>query len=207
MVFRAGLLSSKQMVVKNIGAKSIVAKPLISKQLIRGIVCCFLMFNMGICWAEKITKEYKIKSAYIFNLTKFTHWPDKYFKDDYQPINICFSVENPMEKFFSKMVRGKKVGDKKRALKSTKTHFQDLTTCEMVFISQDSVKYQHLEVLKGCQCLVVGDSPLMTEYGSDLNFYLVEDKVRIEINVESVKAKGIAFSSELMAFAKLNYDA
>ncbi len=58
-------------------------------------------------------------------------------------------------------------------------------------------------LLKGLPILTIGDSPNFARRGGIINFILVDDKVRFEINVEAAKQANINISSRLLSLAKI----
>jgi hypothetical protein len=65
----------------------------------------------------------------------------------------------------------------------------------------------HLEeifrLVKGLPILTIGESPNFAHRGGIINFIVVDDKIRFEVNVEAAKQADISISSRLLALAKI----
>jgi len=57
-------------------------------------------------------KVAKLKSAYLYNFTKFVKWPETSFRDGEEPIRIAVLGKDPLGPALDKAVRGKKVGSR-----------------------------------------------------------------------------------------------
>ena len=62
--------------------------------------------------------------------------------------------------------------------------------------------YSH-RLLKGLPILTIGETPTFARRGGIINFIVVDDKVRFEVNVEAAKQADINISSRLLALAKI----
>ena len=51
--------------------------------------------------------------------------------------------------------------------------------------------------------LLVGEEPGFAEQGGTINFFLDENKIRFEINIETAKQDQLKISSKLLSLAKI----
>lgn len=81
----------------------------------------------------------------------------------------------------------------------------NLRECSVLFISaSDSGNLsQILEGIKGAPVLTVGDTEGYAGRGVVVNFFLEDNKVRFEINVEASRLAGLTISSQLLKLARI----
>ena len=161
------------------------------------LMCFLLLCSFDNAFA--LSKEYKIKSAYILNIIDLTFWPAGFLKKPNDGLLVCMANNSEMSKFFQKMIDVREVDLTAQPIKVIATDFDRIGNCDVIYLSDENLPYQELR----CKCLIIGDSPVFNIYGSDINFYEENNRVRIEINVDSVKKRSISFSSNLMEFARL----
>ncbi|NPA39994.1 MAG: YfiR family protein [Thermodesulfobacteria bacterium] len=146
--------------------------------------------------------EYKIKTAFIYNFLKFIDLPDN--KKNGKNITICvFGRKDPFGKIIdilnTKEVKGKKLKVKKIfALSQVKM-------CSVLFIPSGEERTE--EILnyireKKLPILTIGESPDFIDKGGIINFVIIDNKVRFEINNTIANELGIKISSRLLRLAR-----
>jgi hypothetical protein len=146
---------------------------------------------------DRKPSEYEVKAVFIYNLAKFVEWPDKSL-DNISTLNLYIlgddPFENDMDAIRNKLIKGKKVVikqiDSPDALKNA----------GILFISS-SEKEQLRDILKGISglpILTVGDTQSFAQRGVMVNFYLENNKIRFEINLEAANLAGLKINSNLL---------
>jgi hypothetical protein len=76
-------------------------------------------------------------------------------------------------------------------------------TCQIIFISQTGTRDLEyiMSVLKKQPVLTVSDIKGFTAYGGIIQFKLVDNKVRFNINIDAAKQAGLTISSKLLSLA------
>jgi hypothetical protein len=81
----------------------------------------------------------------------------------------------------------------------------DLEGCQVLFISRGAKDQMPalLQKLKGSPVLTVADSDGFTDLGGMVNFVLVEEKVKFEINQTAADQCGLQISAKLLKIARV----
>jgi len=151
--------------------------------------------------AEENSIEYKIKAGYLYNFTKFITWPD----DELESFNLCIlgkdpfgPIINPIEK---RSVKGKPI----RLSRIKKT--DEAKHCHIVYISILSKahisKLGTLTIRSVPAKLTVGDTKEFGRQGGMISFFQREGKVKLHINLPSLRKTGLEISAKLLEVAEI----
>jgi hypothetical protein len=176
-------------------------------------LCLFIILTLSIVSWEINTYaqqpkigEYKVKAAFLYNFTKFVEWPTEATTDSGATFNLCVLGEDPFGKTFDS-IQGEKIVNKKLVINRFK-ELHDIEKCRILFISESEEERltQILKSLKGLHILTVSDTEGFAQQGVIINFYLEQNKVRFEINVDAARRSGLKISSKLLNLARIVYD-
>ncbi len=151
--------------------------------------------------------EYEVKAAFIYNFLKFIECSTNNNSSD--TITLYVLGKNPfgnaIKKTLNIPIKNKKC--KIKYIKSIKS-IQKLESCYVIFISSSEKKYlsQILELLVKFNVLTIGDTRGFAQQGVIINFYIEQNKVCFEINVDAAKRAGLRISSKLLRLAKIVHD-
>lgn len=140
----------------------------------------------------------KIKAIYIYNFTKYIEWPESYKEGNFV---IGFLGSNSA--LLSKLseIATKKVGSQSIEIRNiTKV---DDTKFNIIYILTDN-STQLSEVLskvKGKSTLIVTDKPGLAKQGAGINFVIVENKQKIELNKVNIEKYKLKVASTLVDMA------
>lgn len=141
--------------------------------------------------------EYEVKAVFIYNLAKFIEWPDKSL--DHSPILTLYILgEDPfgtdLDAIRDKLVKGKRV-----VVKQIDSPYA-LKNAGILFISSSEEKRLQdiLKGISGLPILTVGDTQSFAKKGVMVNFYIENNKIRFEINMEATERAGLKISSSIL---------
>jgi hypothetical protein len=139
--------------------------------------------------------EYQVKSAMIYNLTKFVEWD--------QPaasVQVCVLGLSPFGASLQRAIAGKPGFSMREVLDVEHT-----AECRILFISASEGKRFSLllQKLNGCGILTVGDTPGFAEAGGVVNLTLEAGRVRLEINLDAANRQHLRISSKVLALARI----
>jgi len=165
-------------------------------------VALLLLFTPRPIVAER-ADEYQVKAAFLYNFAKFVEWPETIFKSSGEPISICVIGHNPFGPMLKASVNGKTIGERKFVVED-QADVQHAAACRIVFISSSERRRLRsiMARLKGRTILTVGETEGFAEEGGVINFKLVADTVRFEINLEAAEQEQIRISSKLLSVAE-----
>jgi hypothetical protein len=135
-------------------------------------------------------------------MAKFIEWPDKSL-DNGSTLTIYILGDDPfganLDVIKGKLVKGKTVFVKQIDSPDI------LRDVGILFVSR-SEKDQLPDILKGISgkpILTVGDTVGFAKRGVMVNFYLEDNKIRFEINMEAARLAGLKISSNLLKIGKI----
>lgn len=139
--------------------------------------------------------EYKIKTAYLYNFTKFIEWPDKHSAT----FNLCIIGSSPIKAVIPSL-EGKTAFDKPISIRYFDT-VKQVADCHIAYFEQlDSADSAVLNTqLKNT--LTVSSQELFAEHGGMIGFALEQEKLRLHINVQAIKRQGLTISAKLIEVA------
>ena len=151
----------------------------------------------------KSAKEEEIKAAFLYNFTKFIVWPDQTYTSSAAPFRICLLADHTNGTVLEAL-HGKRVVDQLVEVIA----FDNLPgndSCQILYIgdSDRGTREKALAVVKGKPVLTIGENDGFAHQGGMINFYIDEDRVLFEINVEAVNRAGLTASSRLLSLARI----
>jgi hypothetical protein len=154
--------------------------------------------------AESPSIEYQVKAGFIFNYIKFVTWPEDVFPGDLAPIKISILGSDPFGTVIDAMAQETMV--KNRKIEITRiVDFDTAHYCHVLFISRSEKRRLHqiLPKLRATPTLTISETDKFAEFGGMINFIIVKNKVRFEINVTAATESGLEISSRLLRLAKI----
>jgi hypothetical protein len=142
--------------------------------------------------------EYRIKTAFLYNFSRFVSWPEAALQDRSE-FSLCTLGSTLFGKQLGTLT-GKTAHRKALAVK----HFdrpEDVMDCQLVYIGQSVDFDVALRMLKEQPILTVSDAAAFTEKGGMIQFKLLDNKVRFRINVDAARTAGLTISSKLLSLA------
>jgi hypothetical protein len=134
----------------------------------------------------------KIKAAYIFQFTKFIEWPDNNIKSK-KSFTICILGSEPI---LSQLQPLNKLNIIIKSLKEKDT----LVGCEILYIGKSAEKKVNkiIKLIRYHPILTVSSIPNFVNTGGMINFVIADNKVRIEINLNSIRDADLNISAKLL---------
>jgi hypothetical protein len=154
--------------------------------------------------AETPSAEYRLKAAFLFNFAQFTEWPPQAFANTKAPIVIGILGVDPFGSFLDETVRNEEAHGRPLVVKRFKTA-AEVETCHILYISAseeprvDSI----LETLYGRPVLTVGDFESFALRGGMVRFYTQNNRIRMRINLDSVRAAKLDITSRILRVAEI----
>ena len=154
--------------------------------------------------AEGESREYAIKAAFIYNFAQFTEWPADAFTDGAAPITIGVVGDDPFNGVLERTVSGKSVGGRKFAIKHLAAA-DDLGGCHILFIASSAQGKADdiLKKVKDGHVMTISEFEQFPAAGGVIRFFTEDNKIRFEINKESVQAAKLKLGSQLMRLARV----
>lgn len=144
---------------------------------------------------------HEVYSMMVFNFTKYVQWPDHTATGEFV---IGVIGNNDIYSTLTTWYAGKPRGGKTYTIKQFSTA-SELTDCHVIFI--DKSKSGEFEAVnnkvKGKGTLVITDKNGLGEKGSGINFKMVDNKLKFELNQKALEASNLKVSGALSSMAIL----
>lgn len=159
-----------------------------------------LIFCHGSCAAE-VSREYRIKAAYLYNLLRFITWPAQNADTD-EPVTICVYGYNPFDRYLDKL-ESRTVDQRPIAVRYVAER-QPLDECEMVFVSQYNTTEPEAIAAQPPlpPILTVSDSDHFMRRGGMVGLVSVGNNIQLDINLTRGRQAGFQFSANLLEVAR-----
>lgn len=148
--------------------------------------------------------DYQVKAVFLFNFTQFVEWPQHAFAEVRSPVVVGVLGNDPFSTYLDQIVKGEQMNGHPLVIKRYR-RVEEIESCHILFISQ-SEQYRLRRVLnklQGRPILTVGDMAGFAEAGGMIQFYTNENKIRFQINLESVRSSALNISSKLLRLAEI----
>lgn len=152
---------------------------------------------------EPQPREYEVKAAFLYNFTRFVHWPPEVFNSHPNVITVGVLGNNPFGEAL-RSLEGKVAKGRKLTVLSFRT-VQEVKPCHVLFISESEKNRlsQALKAVGDSSVLTVSEVKGFTEQGGIINFHLKSGRIGFEINVKAAERAGLKISSKLLNLATL----
>ena len=142
-----------------------------------------------------INREYQLKTAYLFHFAELAEWPEP------SPVTICMQGDSPLRAYLP-VLEGKQIDNTSIHIKlGSPTSLYD---CQIVFLSDlEALSKSMLEQARKYHVLLVSDAEGFARKGGMIQFTLRDNKLKLVVNLRSVKQAGLKLSSKLLRMAEI----
>ncbi|MBL4710620.1 MAG: YfiR family protein [Flavobacteriales bacterium] len=164
-------------------------------------VILLLVFTIGSAFSPALSNQNvdtnaKIKAVFIYNFTKYIEWPSDYQTGEF---TIGILGENPaLFKELDNMSKVKKVANRDFRIQSIES-VEDLKKQHILYIPKGnniSISLVNSK-LKGKSTLLVTEAPGLAKQGAAINFIIVGNRQKFELNKTTVSNHNLKVSSTL----------
>jgi hypothetical protein len=151
--------------------------------------------------AQDRSLEYAVKATYLYKFVPFVAWPSNTFASPASRFDICIIGDPDFAILVANAVAGQSVSNHAIAVRRVTTLAEE-SSCQILFIGggDAAVTSAALVAVRGKPVLTVTDAAPSGDRGI-VNFVLLGDRVRFEIDLGQAARNGIAISSKLLSLA------
>lgn len=172
-------------------------------RLLKRIVSIILVavFSIGTAFSpsksnQKVDTNAKIKAVFIYNFTKYIEWPE-----DYKSGEFTIGILGENEALFQEldqMSKVKKVNNQTFSIQNIEDP-ASLGNPHILYIPEDSTEElnQALSKLKGKSTLVITEKPGLAKQGAAINFIIVGNRQKFELNKANIEQRNLKVASVL----------
>jgi hypothetical protein len=147
----------------------------------------------------RTSTEYQVKAAFLFKFAKFVEWPAHKFIEPDSPLIIGVVGADPFGGQLEEAVQDQRFNDRTVLICHVQT-MEELRKCHILFVcrSESSRIAPILSEVRWDNVLTVGDSEKFSSHGGIINFVMVDNTVRFQINNAAARRAGLKISSKLL---------
>ena len=170
----------------------------------RAAFLLLLWFCVGAARAAGGPGEYEVKAVFLFNFSQFVDWPASAFPDDRSPLVVGVLGQDPFGAALDEAVRGETVNGRPLSIRRYE-RIEDVDACHILFIerTQQEQLDQILESLRDRSCLTVSDAEGFAAAGGIIQFVTIDNRIRLQINLDAAKLANLTISSKLLRPAQI----
>lgn len=163
---------------------------------------------VGLNWPGPVsgaegTLEYKVKATFLFNFAKFVTWPAAAVPAG-APLVVGVVGQDPFGGVLDQVLAGQSVSGHAFEIRRFPT-VERAAGSHIIFLcrSEKERSAAALAALRGRPVLLVSETDAFCEQGGQVNFVVIEGKVKIEINPDECERAGLKVSSKLLSVARI----
>jgi hypothetical protein len=162
----------------------------------------YVLLMLTLVPAAASSLEYVVKATYLYKFVPFVAWPASSFSSPDSPINICIYGRDPFGQTLDQAVAGQRIQGRPIIVR----RISDLAAssgCHVVYLANsiEQLDAHASELLRGQPILTVSDAASSSADRGIINFVIVDNKVRFEIDDSAAQQDHIAISSKLLTLA------
>lgn len=166
--------------------------------LLKLVLFCVGLCLSGLSFAQQNNvgqSEYQLKTVYLFHFAELTEWPKV------SPISICLLGKSPLETYLPAL-QGQNVHN--MALRVILNQQLPVEDCQILILAElAALTKPLLEQAKNQHILLVSDAEHFAEQGGMIQFSLRDNKLKLVVNLNSVKQANLKLSSKLLRMAEI----
>jgi len=168
------------------------------------LIILFPTLSFDLTQQGSISLEHQVKAVYLFNFAQFIEWPEKTFSDTNDPIILGILGKDPFGLFLEETVKGEVVNGHPIIVQRY-ANVNQIKACHILFIhsSVNTRMDNILNDLKGQNILTVSDATNFTKLGGMIRFVKDANKIKLQINLNTVKEADITISSKLLRLSEI----
>ena len=145
-----------------------------------------------------------MKAAFLYNFAKFLEWPPPSFAAPDAPYAICVLGQDPFGEDLD-VAAGENTVQGRRIVVKRIGDVKSASGCHILFVS-NSERHKLpaiIGALSDSATLTVGEDGEFTRMGGCLRFFLAENRVRFEINLQATERARLKVSAKLLNLARV----
>ncbi len=169
----------------------------------RAVLAMALSLGLGAspAIAESGQLELKVKSAFIYNFTKYITWPVNEADKSEGLLSICVAKNSDIFDLVEETIDGK-ISNGRTVEVSLVRDRTALSDCDLVYAQDSRVAQEWREELSSYGIVTVGEGGNFVDDGGVFGFVVLDGKMRFEINLAKAEKKGLKISSKLLSLAQ-----
>jgi hypothetical protein len=152
--------------------------------------------------AQDGSLEYAVKAAFLYKLGPFVEWPANAFADATGPVNLCIAGTDPFGAVLDQAVAGQSIGTRPVAVTRLLAPARNLA-CHILYLgtADPRLAADALALVRGTPVLTVTDGIRDPAAKGIINFVILANRVRFEIDEGAASENRLVISSKVLSLA------
>lgn len=150
-------------------------------------------------------KEYSVKGAFLYSFGRYTKWPPGSFAADSDPFVIGVLGDAPINAILSRIEKTKDIDGRRIVIQYLKT-VESTNACHILFVPRSLGAAEQLRLIRfhdKSPVMLVGETDDFAAAGGVIRFFVREDLVKFEINVNAATEKKLLLDAKLLRLAEV----
>jgi hypothetical protein len=145
--------------------------------------------------------DYTVHANIIYHFTKYIDWPQARKSGDFV---IGVIGDSPLYDELQKSMANKSVGSQKISIKKVAS-VEAAENCHILFVSEEmsSSMKKIVAQTSSKSVLLVSEKEGLAKKGGCINFVIVSDRLKLEINKTNIEQRNLSIASELLKLGKV----
>ncbi len=172
-------------------------------RLILFVITVYGVFFPQISNAQ-IAEEYMLKASWLERISRFIEWPEEAFNSDTSsPFVISVIGNNPFGDILDKTFEDMKIKDRSVQIRII-SDISEIPGSHILFVSSSkrSSISDILQYTKNRSIVTVSDTEGFGELGVLINLFIVEKKLKFEINLPAIRESKLSFDPNFLEYAR-----
>jgi hypothetical protein len=146
--------------------------------------------------------ELAVKASYLYKFAPFVEWPAGSFASPTAPLVLCVVGASPFDDLLDRAISGQHMGDHPIALRRMPTADRR-APCHILYAAGSATQPAEavLAASRGSPVLTVTEAENDPQHAGIIDFVLVDNRVRFNINTTAAAENGLVISSKLLNLA------
>lgn len=166
--------------------------------------CLLLGLTGRIAGAESaptVTSATDLKAVFLFQFSQFVTWPEAAFPTRDAPFVVGILGRDPFGTALDTIVSGESAAGHPIIVRRLRTA-AEARDCHILFVAPDSERDFAAANLRKQPVLTIGETEAFARVDGMIRFALVQNRVRLRLNMAPVRAAGLTLSSKLLRIAE-----
>jgi len=171
------------------------------RHVVRSLLLLLLFISPS---SRAAPSEYQLEAVFLFNFTQFVEWPAEAFAHDDSPFLVCVLGEDPFGEYLDNIVHGESVSG--HPLIVERHHDSaGVNQCQILFFARSEMQTFKpvVKSLKETSVLTVAGFDGFALNGGIIRFMVIDNKLRLRINMNAMRDAKLNISSKLLRQADL----
>lgn len=152
-------------------------------------------------FAQTRALEHAVKVSYLFKFSPFIEWPERAFDSPADPLVLCVVGTDAVAELVDDAARTASASGRPLVVRRPPAGAVRDTKCHVLYVAQGENLGRALDQVRAAPVLTITDIPAESRQKGIVNFVVVDNRVRFEVDLQAAAENGLSISSKLLDLA------